>query len=204
MSSLTLKHSACRPTVSSCLLGRQPLSTVVTPSWDETDRNVYEYFIPETFYSVLGIKPQLDLGRKIDQSTLQWWGNVHTGSEAILSESLVCTNLSGLDHFRAWLNALERAYGPVCVWGNGASFDLAAVRSLFGEAPWYYRNEGCLRVAMRMRPPGFRSAENTMHHHAREDALSEAKTLCKLQEVLGPSVRLINVTPSEWPQGRHG
>lgn len=170
------------------------------PLLDETTRDIYEYFIPETFYTVLGVQPQLDLGRKIDQSTLKWWGNVHTGAEMVLVESLVCTDLSGLDRFREWLNTLEDIYGPVCVWGNGASFDLAAVRSLFGEAPWFYRNEGCLRVAMRMRPTGFRSAENTMLHHAREDALSEAKTLCALQYALGPDVKLINVTPSERPK----
>ena len=166
---------------------------------DVTNQDIHEFLIPETFYGILGIRPQLALGRKIDDKTVAWWGTVNNGAELILQRSLTCNHLDALSRFKRWLDALEAMYGPVCVWGNGASFDLAAVRHLFGEAPWFYRNEGCLRVAMRMRPPGFKMAQNDMLHHALDDAISEAKTLCKLQEVLGPSVKLINVTPSERP-----
>jgi hypothetical protein len=69
------------------------------------------------------------------------------------------------------------------VWGNGASFDCVilgnAYRAVGDEPPWKYFNERCYRTAKAMLPAVPFERIGT-HHHALDDAASQAQHLIKM------------------------
>ena len=135
------------------------------------------------FYAVFSIDDQLQLGRKIDESTLKWWFEQSKEAQAVFSqpgEPMVDVLLK----LNKWLGHNKRL-----IWSNGASFDIPMLEHMYASvglnAPWEFWNSRCVRT-YRSLPGAERVAriEPTIKHHALHDAIAQAKTVQAIQRVL--------------------
>lgn len=155
---------------------------------DPDKRDIYRFYYPVTLDS------NLKVGRTINGDTLGWWMRLVTQSpEAaklmeVVSLSGEENNHYGLEHvlikLAAWLKELMTDKSGLCVWGNGADFDIAILNSAFAgcglDIPWYYGNVRCLRTLRFVSgfhdkwPDYYDTVKPMVPHHALYDALAEA------------------------------
>lgn len=88
----------------------------------------------------LGLNPQeqIDLGFKVDWSTIRWWMEQSREAQAAMPKVGL-----PLEVALAFVRDYVERWGPVeGVWGNGPDFDLTAMTTLFQAAdmkvPWAY------------------------------------------------------------------
>ena len=99
------------------------------------------------FYAPLKIQIQLDMGRTINESTLQWWMQQSDQARTVFTEprGTVLNALLGLNRFC-------ETNGIKYMWGNGNTFDNVVVRSLYqdssipGRYPIDFRSDMDLRT----------------------------------------------------------
>lgn len=113
---------------------------------------------------------QLGFGRRVSQSTLRFWLEQDRAvAQRELAGDEYCTTGA--------LYAISPHLRDVLIWGNGAAFDLAILRSLYEafdlEVPWNYRNERCFRTLRDGREP----LKPEVPHDPVSDAVAVAKTL---------------------------
>jgi exodeoxyribonuclease VIII len=158
-------------------LGRQPGAVIVAIGAVKfiDDRIVSECY--------LRIDPRSAVaeGLSIDADTVCWW---LTRSETARLE-LVKSGGSlreALFAFGSWLDDPNAE-----VWGNGAGFDnvlLAEAYDRCGIArPWQWWNDRCYRTMKALRPDIAMSRSGT-HHHALDDARSQARHLMAIRRAL--------------------
>lgn len=105
------------------------------------------------FYSTLSIQDQLDRGRKISDSTLRWWlsQDLNVFKEALAPNKV--SNEDVLFGFDKFLRDNCSAIKKLNVWGNGSSFDISILESLFKcygrVVPWSYNGVMDLRTFKR-------------------------------------------------------
>ncbi len=129
----------------------------------------------------LNPQQQLDLGRKINYDTLVWWNKQSEAARAIFHQN----NQVDLTYF---CRELATFFTTNCgnggkIWGNGASFDIPIIESLFASAvsyrvPWIFWDHRCFRTVKNMFPLDV-PFEGTKHG-ALPDAIHQAKYLVKL------------------------
>lgn len=86
----------------------------------------------------LNPQEQIDLGFKVDWSTIRWWMEQSREAQAAMPKVGL-----PLDVALAFVRDYVERWGPVeGVWGNGPDFDLTAVNMLFQavdmKVPWAY------------------------------------------------------------------
>ncbi|AQT06507.1 3'-5' exonuclease [Acetobacter persici] len=158
------------------------------------------YEVYSTFYSALPFAEQFSLGRVSTPDTMKkFWPTVtdRRASEVFIDSAQTpfeCREV--LTCLSEWI--LQVAGEEAIVHGCGPSFDNAIIRNLCDNLkmplPWKFRNEGCLRTALRS-VAGVERIKSKIPHHALEDAIAEAQTLCLIQHSLGPNppVRFITI-----------
>jgi len=135
--------------------------------------------IGRTFHAVLSRQSCLDLGCTEDDSTLEWWSKQSMEARLASFDHEAPTDAKvALLAFKEWLR------NGATVWGNGADFDNAMLAELYRKAgykdnPWKFWNNRCYRTMKNMFPQVSMSRHGT-HHNALDDAISQAKHLCKI------------------------
>lgn len=104
-------------------------------------------------YDRLMFQSQLDKGRKVSASTLQWWMQQdHTAQQAAFLMGSETPPYSALTHLIGFISSrTEGGIEGALMWANSPSFDLTILRSLAGDffqTPplWNFRNERDLRT----------------------------------------------------------
>ena len=132
----------------------------------------------DKFYVNVNMQTCLDVGMKVDGSTVEWWLTQSEDARDSLLKNRVSIQ-SALSGFSKWYedtNAEE-------VWGNGAMFDNTilgnAYRSCGMQIPWKFWNDRCYRTVKNMYPLVELDRVGT-HHNAVDDAETQALHLIKI------------------------
>lgn len=139
----------------------------------------------ETFYGVVDLQSSVDVGLGIDPNTVLWWLKQSDAARAAVA-------LPGrplrdiLIEFARWIPAEAR------VWGNGAAFDNVVLSSAYRACgmppPWSFRNDRCYRTlcALNADVPLAPPAPTAIAHHARDDAVAQARHLLAIMQAARP------------------
>jgi hypothetical protein len=134
----------------------------------------------DTFYRVLSFDDQLALGRKVSASTIRWWMGQSEQARQVFHAPETYQTHTALVDFRYRL--LHHDSGSPYVWGNGAGFDLAILKSLYLQfnmlPPWDFRRERCFRTAAAMSD----LRRTAPAHNALDDAAKQALHLIELSK----------------------
>ena len=133
--------------------------------------------ILDSFYARVDAQSCLDLGLRMDVSTVMWW--MHQNDAARNEITRPGENLSEvLLRFSSWVDDSDAE-----VWGNGASFDNVLLSDAYDRAqlprPWKYYNDRCYRTVKNLHTEVLMARDGT-HHNALDDAKSQAKHLMEL------------------------
>jgi len=137
------------------------------------------------FYASISVDSNLEAKRRIQEDTLIWWMKQSAEAQAVFHEEKQTLG-DALDLFADWL-------GPnadkLCLWANGADFDLAMLQHAYVqhgmEVPWAFWNNRCFRTYKNL--PHARQVKfvaDGVKHNALTDALNQAKHLQLIQRVV--------------------
>lgn len=132
----------------------------------------------DKFYVNVNMQTCLDVGMKVDGSTVEWWLTQSEDARDSLLKNRISIQ-SALSSFSKWYedtNAEE-------LWGNGAMFDNTilgnAYKSCRMQIPWKFWNDRCYRTVKNMYPLVELERVGT-HHNAVDDAETQALHLIKI------------------------
>ena len=122
-------------------------------------------------YFRINVDEQIDLGRRVDEGTVAWWG---TQSAEVREEALGETDRVSLEDFTKALNKF--VVGATRIWAQGPVFDIVILENLYRQigkpAPWQYyaiRDSRTLLKAL-----GDDRKGGALLHNALADAVSQA------------------------------
>lgn len=104
------------------------------------------------FYKVIDLQSCLDLGLKVQASTIYWW---LMQSEA--ARKRICEKGEHLSKvlvdFSLWMGGYVN---NIKIWGNGARFDIGILEDAYVACglpiPWYFRSEMDVRTLVAFKP----------------------------------------------------
>ena len=150
--------------------------------------------ITSTYYRVVDLEGQADLGLTIGTQTLYWWMQQSDGARYALTvpDKLLLTTM--LKSFNKWLSSI--AHPEVLrLWGNGASFDNAIIRHAFKRAnidfDIAFWNDRDMRTIVGFYPPQLqaewrrKNMRKGTHHNALDDAKYQVKYCSNILQELG-------------------
>ncbi len=132
------------------------------------------------FYEAVNPQSCIKQGLVVNGDTLRWW--ISQGEEARTELSAVpgLHIVEALNRFTQWVNK----YNNPQIWGNGAAFDNVILRSAYEacdiKAPWMFWDDRCYRTIKSMFPEIQEDTREGTYHHARDDAMHQAKHLLKI------------------------
>lgn len=86
----------------------------------------------EEFYVNVDWQSSLDVGRKIDASTIKWWlGQSDEARQAVLKEDNVVTLYVALNKLNTFI--VSNVGTDAKVWGNGATFDISMLEHAYNS-----------------------------------------------------------------------
>ena len=143
------------------------------------------FFDPKTgetgkeFYRVLDYQDQIDEGRKPTASTIQFWLNQSKEAQQVFHENATPTTDALLSFQEFVIENCEP--DKVKPWGNGPSFDLTIMESLFRDfkvsIPWKFWNVRCLRTFKEYIYNGKDLTREGVYHHAIDDCKHQIKVI---------------------------
>ena len=130
--------------------------------------------IKDSFYEIVKLESSIDLGMKMDASTIMWWLEQCDSARSELTKDGALTISGALIKFAKWIG------DDAVVWGNGATFDNVILTNAYKLAtyprPWKFRNDACYRTIKNLNKDVMLSRIGT-HHNALDDAKSQAEHL---------------------------
>lgn len=135
----------------------------------------------ETFYRVVDLKDQLDIGMTINSETLYWWLEQSEGARLALTVSGKILLTDMCKSFSVWLESLEGNTEHLRLWGNGASFDNAIIRYAYRrcnlELPIKFWNDRDMRTILGFYPKQMQESwrRNNIRKGVAHNALDDAK-----------------------------
>lgn len=125
----------------------------------------------KAFYASISIDSNLELGRRIQEDTLQWWLNQEITAQSVFHEEKIALP-QALEDFSDWVGT-----GDYEVWSNGADFDIPMVAHAFAqiqmEIPWKFWAGNCVRTYKKL--PGAKAiASGVPFAGVKHDALADA------------------------------
>jgi exodeoxyribonuclease VIII len=139
----------------------------------------------DSFYAPVSLASSVECGGVMDASTVQWWLQQGPEARALFGKDAGAMQINvALIEFSMWAaNVAGTDPQKVKVWGNGADFDnvilASAYKRAFMDRPWGAFNNRCYRTIKSLYPEVKMERIGT-HHHARDDAISQAKHLCRI------------------------
>lgn len=128
----------------------------------------------DEFHRVLNIQEQIDVGRTLSASTLQWW--MKQSREA--KEVFLKPQYGVLDVLNDFTEYFQKE-GTLFVWGNGASFDPVIIDNLYRsfkkQSPWQYWNVMDVRTIKRFLGKNDPIKNLGITHNALDDSIAQAK-----------------------------
>lgn len=166
-------------------LGLEPAGVILSIGAVKFDPN--SYGAPSSSFHIF-VDPvdAQRVGMRIDASTVAWWLRQDEPARKSLTRGLkTAVDLpTALGVFSDWYND---APGPI--WGNGASFDLAILKTAYAaigdKAPWGYRDERCFRTLKNLAPEVAPPENAGIAHDALDDARYQAQWAQKIILSLG-------------------
>jgi exodeoxyribonuclease VIII len=156
-------------------LGVAPGSTILAIG-------AYEITTGQEFYATISLESSAYRGFSVNMDTLRWW---HKQSQEARDEAFSGTSslLSVLFDFSDWLKDLPEEYEPLCVWGNGATFDNVLLATAYTkmkfDVPWNTYHDRCFRT-LKEANPDIPYIKPQFAHHALEDAKAQGLHIAKL------------------------
>lgn len=152
--------------------------------------NIEDFSIEGTFYRVLDMKTQIDMGRKVDPGTLGFWLKQDPEVMRSLFRESIYQGISPdqcFAEFSDWLYDDEKLEG---VWSNGSNFDIAILDHLWSHKEdklWPHTKIRDVRTLVHA-ARGFVSKKDIpregIAHHALDDAVYQAKYISEMWQVL--------------------
>ena len=151
--------------------------------------------IGSTFYRVINLRGQQELGMTVNPETIYWWLEQSDGARhALLAEGkILLTDMC--DKFNKWLESLGPSTEHMRMWGNGASFDNAIVRYAYRqcnkELPIKFWNDRDMRTVVGFYPRQMQETwrRSTLrkgdHHNALDDAKYQVRYCSDILKELG-------------------
>ena len=137
-----------------------------------------------SFYRAISIDSQP--GRKISQSTIEWWMAQSRAAQGVFSEPK-CSLQTALLDLSLWM--CGPGTSSPTVWSNGADFDLPILTHAFDQVdidrPWAPYAGRCYRTYKNL--PGARGVKVMRlgeHHNALHDAVYQAHHVCAIHQAL--------------------
>lgn len=137
------------------------------------------------FYSEINLQTCIDCGLQMDASTVMWWmGQDSQAKRAFIDNNYAEHLIVVLENLSKWISKHKVEE----VWGNGASFDNAILSNAYTkckiEQPWKFWNDRCYRTLKNLYPSVKLNRVGT-HHHALDDAKSQALHLVEIFKEMG-------------------
>lgn len=163
-------------------LGTKPDAVVLTIGAVKFDPNCIADTYQD-FYYRLDVNEQTNMGRSIDQSTLDWWGKQPAH---IIEESLGDENRTDVRTVMTHLN--KWCVGVDAFWCQGASFDIPILENIYRQLehhiPWAFWRVRDSRTLFQIMPKDPRKEIAFDAHNALEDARIQAQCVQRtLQEL---------------------
>lgn len=139
--------------------------------------------LTDTFYMALDVKDQLDTKKRFMSSdTFKWWLSQSAGAKGVFRENATPTEVA-LQTLAGWILGLAgskaQSTRKICVWGNGSSFDITLMETLFVDygvkCPWMYYKVMDLRTFKRLIAGGASIEVEGTAHNALDDARAQAQ-----------------------------
>ena len=144
----------------------------------------------DSFYAPVSLASSVEEGGVMDPGTVQWWLQQSQEAQALFAKDASAKNIRvALIEFSMWaVNVAGTDPKKVKVWGNGADFDNVILSNAYKLAgmiqPWGTFNNRCYRTIKSLYPE-VKMERNGTHHHARDDAISQAEHLCRILGAMG-------------------
>jgi exodeoxyribonuclease VIII len=144
----------------------------------------------ESFYMPVALASAVQGGGVMDVGTVQWWLQQGPEARALFGKEAEAMHINeALINFSIWAaNVAGTDPKKVKVWGNGADFDNVILSSAYKRAgmiqPWGTFSNRCYRTIKSLYPEVTMERSGT-HHHARDDAISQAEHLCRILGAIG-------------------
>lgn len=126
-----------------------------------------------TFYAVVDPQSCIDVGLKMDVSTIMWWMQQSDDARKALDKK-GDPLLGILSKFSDWYPKGAK------FWGNGATFDNVILSNAYTackmQKPWRYSDDRCYRTVKALYPD-VKVERVGIHHNAVDDAITQAKHL---------------------------
>ena len=117
------------------------------------------------------------VGLTIDASTVLWWMKQSDEARKAITDRESQPLAMVLSSFKFWLRVVD------CVWGNGAAFDNALLRSAYEAVglacPWSYRSDRCYRT-LKAQYPNIQAPTGGTLHNSLDDARNQALHLIQI------------------------
>ena len=134
------------------------------------------------FYAKLDVDQQINLGRSIDQDTIDWWG---TQPEKVREEALGDSDRISIEDFFKELNKL--LVGIEFLWAQGPTFDFVILENLYRQfkqpIPWNFWQIRDSRTLFSLKPELRVTDANA--HNALVDSYIQAISVQKIFKELG-------------------
>lgn len=129
-----------------------------------------------SFYANVNPQSCVDLGMKIDASTVLWWMQQSDEARAAVQLNAGAPSINrALMDFAAWFK-VHNDGAPI--WGNGSDFDNVILANAYRAAsmtqPWKFWNNRCFRTLKNLHPGIKIARSNETKHNALHDAIHQA------------------------------
>lgn len=126
-----------------------------------------------TFYAVVDPQSCIDVGLKMDVSTVMWWMKQSDQARKAF-EKEGSGIVAALHQFTQWYPKGAK------FWGNGATFDNVILSNAYAackiKKPWGYTDDRCYRTVKALYPD-VKVERVGVYHNAVDDAVTQAKHL---------------------------
>lgn len=133
-----------------------------------------------TFYQKVALASSVEAGMQMDPSTVLWWMKQSDAARKSTFDGETIPLGDALHAFSKWFGEDKP------VWGNGATFDNAIIRSGFAAVglpvPWKYWNDRCYRTMKSL--VSFKAEPFGTAHNALDDAITQAVHLQRIYAAL--------------------
>jgi hypothetical protein len=162
-------------------LGVDPNSVILTLGALKFDPNSSENPYQEMYFRV-DVDSQTEMGRKVDNNTLDWWGKQPT---EIFEEALGEKDRISVEDMLKRINKF--AVGVDVFWCQGPLFDYAILQDIYRQmgipAPWQYWQIRDSRTLFSLVPR--EKEDRTGLHNALEDCRFQARKVQRVYRQLG-------------------
>lgn len=136
-----------------------------------------------SFYRAIDLESSMRFGLGVSPSTIKWWMQQSEEARAVFNDPNAVGLQQALVEFAEWV-AEDGDYSEVQVWGNGAGFDQPILEHAYAVVdiiqPWNHWNARCYRTKRAEAPMVNAPNRVGTHHHALDDALTQARHLCAI------------------------